>query len=53
MFKKLFKKEKIKLYIVAYKWIDTDEIIVDIFDSHQMTWIGMDWAVEILAIKEV
>jgi hypothetical protein len=52
--KMLFKrKRKIKQYAVAYKWIDTDEIIVDVFDSHQMTWMGMDWAVEILAVKEV
>lgn len=50
----LFKrKRKIKQCAVAYKWIDTDEVIVDIFDSQQMTWMGMDWAVEILAVKEV
>ncbi len=48
----LFKrKEKIKQYAVAYKWIDTDEILVDVLDSQQLFYYNIDWAIEILSVK--
>jgi hypothetical protein len=51
--KNLFRKNKKRLFAVAFKEIDQNEIKVDIMDSRTLSYLSIDWAFEILSVKEI
>lgn len=51
--KNLFKRNKKKMFAVAFKEIDQDEVQVDVMDGRSLHYLFIDWAFEILAIKEI
>lgn len=51
--KNLFKKNKKRMFAVAFKEVDQNEIKVDVMDSCSLAYLSMDWAFEILSIKEI
>lgn len=51
--KKLFKRNKKRMFAVAFKEIDQDKIQVDVIDSQSLSYLSIDWAFEILSVKEI
>jgi hypothetical protein len=51
--KNLFKKNQKKMFAVAFKEVDQDEIQVDVMDSQSLSYLSTDWAFEVLAVKEI
>lgn len=51
--KKLFNKNKKIKFAVAFKEIGCEDIQVDIMDFSSLCYLSIDWAFEILAIKEI
>ena len=49
----IFKKKPITMYLVAYKFIDDEEIFVETAASAGLASLEADWAVEILDIAKI
>ena len=51
--KNLFKRNKKRMFAVAFKEIDQNKIQVGIMDSQSLGYLSTDWAFEILSVKEI
>jgi hypothetical protein len=51
--KNLFKRNQKRMFAVAFKEVDQDDIQVDIMDSQSLGYLSTDWAFEILSVKEI
>lgn len=49
----IFKKKDTTLYLVAYKFIDDEEIFVETATSAGLASLDADWAVEILDVAKI
>ena len=50
--KKLFRNKK-RMFAVAFKEIGQDKIQVDVMDSQSLSYLSIDWAFEVLSVKEI
>jgi hypothetical protein len=51
--KNLFKRNKKRMFAVAFKEVGQDKIQVDVMDSQSLNYLSTDWAFEVLAVKEI
>ena len=51
--KNLFKRNKKRMFVVAFKEIGQNKIQVDVMDSQSLSYLSTDWAFEILSVKEI
>ena len=51
--KNLFKRNKKRMFAVAFKEVDQNEVQVDVMDSQSLNYLSTDWAFEVLSIKEI
>jgi hypothetical protein len=49
----IFKKKPATMYLVAYKFIDDEEIFVETATSAGLASLEADWAVEILDVAKI
>jgi hypothetical protein len=49
----IFKKKPTTMYLVAYKFIDDEEIFVETATSAGLASLEADWAVEILDVAKI
>ena len=51
--KNFFKRNKKRMFAVAFKEVDQSEIQADVMDSQSLSYLSTDWAFEILSVKEI
>lgn len=51
--KNLFKRNKKRMFAVAFKEVDQSEVQVDVMDSQSLSYLSIDWAFEVLSVKEI
>ena len=51
--KHLFKRNTKRMFAVAFKEVNTNEIQVDVMDEKELSCLALDWAFEILSTKEI
>lgn len=48
-----FKRNKKKMFAVAFKEVGQDKVQVNVMDSQSLSYLSIDWAFEILSVKEI
>jgi hypothetical protein len=51
--KNLFKRNKKRMFAVAFKEVDQNEVQVDVMDGQSLGYLSTDWAFEVLSVKEI
>jgi len=51
--KNLFKRNKKRMFAVAFKEVDQNEVQVDVMDGQSLSYLSTDWAFEVLSVKEI
>jgi hypothetical protein len=51
--KNLFKRNKKRMFAVAFKEVGQDKIQVDVMDGQSLGYLSTDWAFEVLSVKEI
>ena len=51
--KNFFKRNKKRMFAVAFKEIGQNKIQVDVMDSQSLSYLSIDWAFKVLSVKEI
>ena len=51
--KYLFKRNTKRMFAVAFKEVDTNEVQVEVMDEKELSCLALDWTFEILSTKEI